>query len=331
MPIQGDKIIPLTADSVLERTSEYDIYRYYLGGDFALGRAICSPFREDKRPSFSVEINKKGNLKHFDYGHNEYSGGCIDFVMQLFNTSYNQALRKIDSDLNLGISSGLGKVLPDRIERVGPKVRTPSFFQVTVKAFTQGDLDYWRNYGITEQELKDNQVYSVKKLVIDKKVYPLGKVSPTFGYYYGGKWKIYRPLSTTDKWLSNVPGDRMSGLERVRKGCDTVIVTKSKKDEILLSKLLPFVCSVQAENNISINSTNISFLNSTCNRVLLNFDSDKVGVRASKHYNQFGFGWINCPVGYTDPSGRMIKDFSDMARYYGLEEVRKYFKSKGII
>ncbi len=333
MPVTGEKITPLTAESILSKTTEYDIYRYYLGMDFTLGRAFLSPFRKETNPSFSVNIGKRGLLKHFDYTNADLSGNCFDLVMQLLGIGYGDALKRIDFDLGLGIfynkESRSRRVVANREPA---KVRAPKLFQVSVRSFTKRDLAYWALYGIQESELKENNVYSVKRLTIDKKVYPLSDQSPVFGYFFDGKWKIYRPLSPKeDKWLMNVAGDTMSGMWRIKQGCDTVIVTKSKKDEILLAKFLPYVCSVQQENTIAINSGNISLLSSTCNRVLLNFDSDKVGVQSCKYYNQFGYGWVNCPKGYYDPEGKMIKDFADLARYYGLEEVKKHFKSKGII
>jgi hypothetical protein len=332
MPVTGEKITPLTAESILSKTTDYDIYRYYLGMDFTLGRAFLSPFRKEVNPSFSVNIGKKGNYKHFDYTNADLSGNCFDFVMQLLGIGYGDALKRIDFDMGLGIFyKGNHCSVGNNRKTSAPKERISKFFQVTVRNFNKRDLEYWAMYGIQESELKQNNVYAVRRLRIDKQVYPLTDESPTFGYFFDGRWKIYRPLSLNDKWLMNVAGDTMSGLHRIKQGCDTVIVTKSKKDEILLAKFLPYVCSVQQESTIAISSSNISLLSSTCNRVLLNFDSDKVGVQSCKHYNQYGFGWVNCPKGYYDPQGKMIKDFADLARYYGLEEVKKHFKTKGII
>lgn len=329
MPIAGKVRVRLNASSILDRTGEYDIYSFFLGKEFGLGRPVLSPFRRDTNPSFSVNIDKRGKLHHIDFGDHSKRGNCFDFVAQLYGLGYNEVLLKIDNDMNLGIVKG--GTYPTAQRTQIEQRKSEKLFQVITRPFTREDLRYWSLYGIGESELRENEVYSVKKLFIDRKMYPLSPVSPTFGYHFRPKWKIYRPLSTVDKWKMNVKGDLMSGLHRITNGCDKVVVTKSKKDEILLAKFLPYVCSVQQENTVAINSSNISLLNSSCGKVFLNFDSDEVGVQTCKYYNQFGFGWINCPRSYYKPDGTIVKDFADLARYHGIDKVIEHFKIKEII
>jgi hypothetical protein len=331
MAVRGRVKIPLTVDTLLQRVSEYDIYRYYLGYDFNLGKAMLSPFRKERNPSFVINITRSGNLHHTDYGDSSNRGGCIDFVMQILCMNLPSALRRIEEDMNLGWQEETPK--REYSNPVAGMTKRERIFQVIERPFTRSELEYWNMFHIDKRELRDNEVYSIRRLIIDGRMHSLPNDEPVFAYRFDERWKIYRPLAKekVSKWMGNVKGDTMSGLHRIVNGTKKAVVTKSKKDEILLAKFLPAVCSVQSENTSAINSTNIALLKGNCEETYLNFDSDEIGVQACRYYNQFGFGWINCPRRYVKPDGHVIKDFSDLARYYGMQDVIDHFTLKGLI
>jgi hypothetical protein len=315
--IKGNTRERVNVEKILEEISEYEIYRHYLGRDFVLGRNTHSPFRRDSTPSFNIYADRKGRLKHIDYGDSEFRGDCINFVMQLEDLSYKDAVKKINEDL-LGENNKRQII---KIPDIKPKERKR--IQVISKKFTKEELDYWAQYHITEQELKDNQVYSVSRLYIDKVYIPNYKRELRFAYIFGDLVKIYTPYASNkeNKFITNTPIDCMSGLDKLGEG-DTVVVTKSKKDEIVLRKFIPNVCSVQAENIKAINPENISMLKSKYKNVIINFDSDEPGVKTSQHYNQYGFGYINVPKKYSP-----IKDYSDLIKEKGTCLVQEELRS----
>ncbi|HEU4609632.1 MAG TPA: hypothetical protein VFS31_16050, partial [Chitinophagaceae bacterium] len=105
--ISGVKRQGLTLETVLHRTSEYDIYRYYLGHDFKLGEPFSSPFHEDRDPSFSIICTRNGRLHFTDFADSDASGKVIDFVRRFYpGRRYDEILKCIDRDLNLGICTG---------------------------------------------------------------------------------------------------------------------------------------------------------------------------------------------------------------------------------
>lgn len=335
MAVKGRVRIPLTVENVLKRVSEYDIYRAYLEKDFTLGKALHSPFRKEENPSFSVIMGRDGKLHHIDYGDSHFTGDCINFVCQVFNINPSQALLKIDHDFGLGISPNTREIVKT-FERMTPLVsleaKQPSFIQVVSRKFNDKELAYWGSYHITEPILKLNNVYAVKTLYLDRKKYPL-RNDLCFAYMFmvnnEPKWKIYWPeREKIEKWLSNVPFTTMSGMEKIKAGDSHVVITKAKKDEMVLSLFLDKVCSTQNESIYSINDHNLEILKQ-CPNSFINFDNDETGVKASQYYNQFGLGYINCPKSYKDPKGKVIKDFADLGRYYGIETVMAYFKRKG--
>jgi hypothetical protein len=339
MPVKGKIRIPLSIDNVFKRVSEHEIYVYYLGQDFLLGKPIHSPFRKDTNPSFTIILGKNGRLHHMDYADTEHSGDCINFVCQLFKINSTQALMKIDHDFNLQLSTSHDPSEIFDIKRVEIKTKelqeqTKKFIQVKSRKFDSAELAYWNSYHITEKMLKDNNVYAVKDLYLDRKKYPL-RNDLCFAYLFESKdkevtWKIYWPeRKKLEKWLGNTPNTQMSGMHRINKGDDYPVITKSKKDEMVLSLFLPHVASVQSESIFAINDENLSLLQS-CTNVYINFDNDETGVKACRYYNQFGFRWINCPLDYKDPKGKIIKDFADLGKHFGIETVMAYFKKKHI-
>lgn len=59
-------------------------------------KALC-PFHSDSKPSMHIYPGKRG---WFCYVCNR-GGSCIDFVMELFNLDFHDAIRKINSDFDL--------------------------------------------------------------------------------------------------------------------------------------------------------------------------------------------------------------------------------------
>lgn len=333
--IKGKIRESLDLKTILSKLSEYQIYRYYLGYDFIIGRAHLSPFRAEKRPSFRISVLNNGTLGHVDFTDTEKRGNCINLVEQLYHISYAQALEKVNMDFGLGI----GGTIKKDYKRMVSEYKVPDIEQsdahIVVKVkkrFDTAELHFWNQFGgITEAELRENNVYPVKEVYLNRMRLPLYPSELVFGYLFDDKWKIYRPFAPKEKkWLTNVANATMSGLHRIRDGCHNIIITKAKKDEIVLAKFLKNVCSVQSEGIASISDETIELLKKKCNKIYLNFDSDEPGVKACKYYNQFGFMWINCPTGYVDHEGKPIKDFADLAKYHGLQTVIDYFKSKGI-
>jgi 5S rRNA maturation endonuclease (ribonuclease M5) len=314
--IKGKIRLRKNIDFILSKISEYDIYRYYIGYDFRLGKTIHSPFRRDSTPSFSVIPTVSGRLKHKDFGDLGYSGDCVEFVMQLFGITFKEAIDKIIEDFGLYQDEINFKFKQPKKEdfKIHKKL-----IQVVSKKFTQEELHYWAQFGITLDELKDNRIYSVSKLYIDKVYISNRDNFMRFAYIFDDEHvKIYTPHATKEnKFITNAPIDLMSGLDKLGKG-STVVVTKSKKDEIVLRKFVTNVCSVQAENIKAINDDNIKLLKSKYDNIIINFDSDEPGVKACTYYNKYDFDYINVPKKY-----KPIKDFSDLAKEKGLEEVKK--------
>ena len=328
---------PLSPKSILSMISEYDIFMYYMPyRDWSLGRKTKSPFRKDNDPSFVIYRRQDDVLYFIDFGDSSIRGDCFEFVQTMFNVDYHTALTIIDKDFGLGISTKTTSDSPN-YKKIVSSYSQPeetekkySHIQVVTRKFTNEELEYWNQYHQDISDLRENNIYSVKKLYLNRQLIPLKDTELRFGYFYEGKWKIYKPYGTKEtKWIpNNVPITAMDGRNNIS-DCDTAIITKSKKDYMVLKKIYPYVCAVQNEGWACFSEENVNHLKQNSKRQILSFDSDDPGIKASKIVTEmFGFEYCNVPRYYLQEE---IKDWSDLAKKYGMQIIEHYLKQKFII
>lgn len=334
--IAGEKRELLTMDTILSKISEYDIYRYYMTrSDWELNRITYSPFRNESRPSFCIFVKEDGSIRHNDFSDSNYKGNCFNFVRQLYGASLSKALEMIDRDFNLGIKHHPDKSRPSyqqivkSYEQPEVKEKKYSHIQVKVRKFNLDELAYWNQYHQDIQDLRDNNIYAVSKLYLNKKQLPLSKNDLTFGYLYDGHWKIYRPFNREFKWIpNNVPITMMDGRENLMKE-QLAFINKSKKDYMVIKKLYPYTCAVQNEGIGCFSEDNVAFIRANSSRQILSFDSDEPGVKNSLLVTQmFNFDYCNVPRYYLQEG---IKDWADLAKKYGMQVIEHYLKQQFII
>jgi hypothetical protein len=332
--IQGKKRVKLTPDSILDKISEYDIYKMYMPHqNWKINVVTYSPFRNEKNPSFIIGY-RGGALRFVDFGDSSRKGGCFNFVMMLFNVSLNDALLMIDRDFDLGIVSGSStknyeRIISDYAQPTATSKRE-YFIQVKTRKFTHEELAYWNGYYQDIDDLRANNVYSIDTVYLNKQKFPIKDSELRFGYLYEGHWKIYRPFADKkNKWMpNNVPITMMDGLEDIR-DCDVAFINKSKKDYMVMKKVFPCCCAVQNEGMGCFSEENVDYIKENSERQILSFDSDETGVKNSQLITEkFGFEYCNVPRIYLDEG---IKDWADLARIHGLKTIEKYLTQRELI
>ena len=332
--IQGRKKVKLTPDSILDKITEYDIYKMYMPHqNWKINVVTYSPFRNEKNPSFIIGY-RGGALRFVDFGDSSKKGGCFNFVMMLFNVSLNDALLMIDRDFDLGIVSGSStknyeRIVSDYVQPTATSKRE-YFIQVKTRRFTNEELAYWNGYYQDIDDLRANNVYSIDTLYLNKQKFPIKDTELRFGYLYEGHWKIYRPFADKkNKWMpNNVPITMMDGLDDIT-DCDVAFINKSKKDYMVMKKVFPCCCAVQNEGMGCFSEENVEFIKENSERQILSFDSDETGVKNSKLISdKFGFDYCNVPRLYLDEG---IKDWADLARIHGLKKIEKYLTQRELI
>lgn len=333
--IKGKIRAELTADTILKMITEYDIFCYYMRPHpWKLNEATHSPFRKDVNPSFLIG-NKNGYLSFIDFADTDKSGNCFVFVQKLYGCSYNEALRIIDKDFGLGIvtTSNIGvykRIVSTYKQPEESEEKHYSMIQVVTRKFTKEELSYWNEYHQDISDLRREHIYSIEKVFLNRKRFPLKDTELRFGYLYDNKWKIYRPfLGKRSKWVpNNVPITAMDGKENIV-NCDIAFINKSKKDHMVILKVFPHSCAVQQEGIACFSFENVEFLKANSNRQILSFDSDVPGVKNSQQITQlFDFGYCNVPRKYLSED---IKDWAALGRVHGLKVIEDYLKQKEII
>lgn len=333
--IKGKRKIKLTPETILDKISEYDIFRYYMPDhSWKLNQVTYSPFRKENNPSFVIG-NKRGFLSFIDFADTNKRGNCFDFVRTLFNLpTFDDVLRLIDRDFNLGITTG--KYTED-YKKITSEYKQPelekrySFIQVTTRKFTKEELSYWSTYYQDIQDLRDNNIYSIKNVYLNKSKFVLPENELRFGYLYEGQyWKIYRPFAEKkQKWMpNNVPITCMDGKEDI-KNCETAFINKSKKDYMVMKKIFPCCCAVQNEGIGCFSHENVEYLKANSDKQILSFDSDVTGVTNSQQITKlFDFGYCNVPRRYLKEG---IKDWADLAKAHGLQAIQNHLINKRIL
>jgi hypothetical protein len=333
--IQGDIKVRLTPQAILQKISEYDIFRFYMPDkSWKINHATLSPFRQEKNPSFVIG-NKKGFLLFIDFGDTSKRGDCFTFVKTLFNLStIDDVLRMIDKDFGLGFLPGTST---EQYKSIQKEYKQPedlgkrySLIQVVTRKFTQEELNYWNQYYQSLDDLRANNVYSIKEMFLNRKRFPLKETDLRFGYLYDGHWKIYRPFGDKkSKWVpNNVPITAMDGKEDIT-NCSVAFINKSKKDYMVMKKVFPCCCAVQNEGVACFSDGNVEYLKANSDRQILSFDADDVGVKNSQMITKlFDFEYANVPRKYLSEG---IKDWADLAKEHGIQAIEDYLKQKQLL
>ena len=156
----------ITKEFLLDKHSQETYMEYYLGSPVKKG-LFCSPLREDKTPTCSFYRNKLGDLIFKDFS-GQFYGNFISVVMYKYDVTYYMALQMIANDFGYINRPKLAKnPKPVEESKTVFKDQGPSKIRVEIQQFTDEELQWWGQYGITEDVLKHFQVYSCKSVFLN--------------------------------------------------------------------------------------------------------------------------------------------------------------------
>lgn len=280
----------ISVEDVLKRVSADEIFRRYIPNFRELNTRFCSNIREDKDPSACV-YEKNGKIAYKDFKTGEvYS--CFDYVMNLYNVGFREALEIVWNDLDL----------KDREKNQLYITTEPSrsvIIKIRSKDYSEEDLKYWSEYGVSEETLISYSVRSITHYWINEHRFSVDKLG--FAYVYNEGFKIYQPLSG-DKWFSNAR-NVLQGYNQLSESGDLLLITSSQKDVMLLSEL--GYCAVAPSSETAFIQQNIlDELKNRFRRVIIYYNNDKPGIdAATKLAENYKLPYINNPEGSPkDPS-----------------------------
>lgn len=241
--------------------------------------------------------------------------------MKKYSLSYYKAIQFAAEELGL---SKRGVQKPVEVIKEIPKITNSiTVLGAEIKEYSQEEINWWKQYGITTDILKKFNVFSVKTVFLNGRIVSTANSNRfIFGYYLGCKeeteiWKIYFPLEnkhSSYRFLTNGKDSVIQGWRQLPKNGEFVVITKSMKDLMLYYKFgIPAIAP--NSENVFLSENKLNDLVSRFNNIVVHFDNDQAGINAmrklKKKYPFFTYTFI--------PRGDS-KDLSDYYKEHGEEK-----------
>lgn len=315
--------------NIIDVIGSHNIFRKYFG-EFSYRKAYHSVFRTDNKKSTGFYLTKNNQTIYNDFVTGD-KYNCISFVAKKYNISIKEAINKIKKDFNV-TNGGVGYISFPKIKKEKRKK-----FKIYYRDFTKKDLEWWADYYITENELKQNNIISVKKLVIENNIIKAkDDLRYAFIINYEDKKhiKLYSPTDTNYKWLFLGSIKAVHGLDTLNFKNKKLIITKSIKDYIVLKKFFINVICLQNESLSAIDDELLKKLKILFKEIIVFFDLDRPGIYAVNQYRKkfkitpfiITFYTENIWQDIKYAKKVKVKDPSDYVKKYGLDALQKLLK-----
>jgi hypothetical protein len=279
--------LSFTEIDILERVDEYALYCHYLGYHLTLGERYPAPAQlrhsngllADDNPSFSVfEKTKVGNIPtEFlwkDFGGKGYSGDIFELVKRLCDLPNRwDAIQRIASEFGFGAPWIASPVKELKLEK---KKKEPRDIAVISKPWTMRELLYWDRGCVTKEILLNYDTSVVRGYFVTmNQRRPFTPKSMMFAYYVQGKYQLYSPYEPKGelKFINDWHELCVPGFKQLRRQSDTLIITKSMKDVLVLTAFGYEAIAVRSEN-VLLPPECIAHLKRHYKRILILFDND---------------------------------------------------------
>ncbi|MGI6048910.1 MAG: bifunctional DNA primase/helicase [Petrimonas sp.] len=286
-------------EEILERTDRgLHVFNFYMPFEFKLKKNFRNPLYDDSKPSCNIYFDNRSNCyKMHDFGNIDFSGDCFWFAATVnhldVKRNFPEVLQRINDDLCLNIEqpslkhkqsklSTLKQTQPFTIKEQEPTLP----FKTIEKPFSEQELSFWKEYGISQKELNR---YKVKSLTSYKSKNREGapfqletsRTEPIFAYFGNDYVKLYRPYSKM-RFLygGQMPEIYCFGLEQLPQRGDVVFITGGEKDVLCLSAH-GFNAVCFNSETASIGNEMIEMLARRFRHVIFLYDMDETGKRES--------------------------------------------------
>ena len=302
----------LSKDMILSRIREIDIFSYYCPSFKELGVKFCSELRDDKSPSVSIII-WQNRLLYKDFGHPEHTFDCFSYIMKKYNCSFYDALRVVDNDFGLNLSSfketiGFSMGVPATRTTKKVEQKRVVIIRKRRRKWMRKDQEFWSQFFITKTTLIKFAVCPITHYWINENRF---SCDLSYAYKIGKKYKIYSPYEDT-KWISNTTRRHVQGYVQLPDRHDICVVTSSLKDVMSLYELGIPAIALQSEMQMP-------------DKALVHELQERFGVIALFYDNDFDN--VNNP-GQT-MANKIIREFPNfvnivLPEQYGVKDLSDY-------
>lgn len=286
-------------ERILDKVSELEIFYHYLGKEVKLGRAVVSPLRQEKHPSFNLyQSPTNGKIYYKDFG--DERGDCFNFVKELFKCSFKEALQIIAQDFGVNVDKGFDRSSYSR----KISIRIPQMFIEKRKEIPYARAEWnsktfelWRKGNVTLDILKEYNTWSVEKYKIQKRdseewvVVKSFEQDPIYCYdYENGVKKFYRPFSKDKKkkFVSNLRSGDIFGLKQLKEHVaihgkvKVLIICAGQKDCLSLYGSTGIRGIALNSESASVSKELYLELVQYAENILVCYDNDTTGLKHAK-------------------------------------------------
>jgi hypothetical protein len=313
----------LTIANIKTKVSSKEIFRRYCTNFKDLNSLFKSEFREDKNPSCCV-IMYKDDLLYKDFG-SGVSTDAVGYVMMKFNTNFHGALEIINQDFNLGLgeyTDGSKNLFSQITKYPEQEIDIPvrkKVLKVKVRDWKICDVDYWKGkYEISKRTLDLFKVRPISHFWIDELLVTADQLAYDYAFYWEDgifRRKIYQPVNTKVKWISN-GGAVVQGEGVLPKQGNLLIITKSLKDVMALYEMGYTAIAPTSETSF-LPGVYLEKQQSRFIRIVIFFDNDKQGKISAVKWNLL---YVFIPEEFK------VKDISDMICTYRMKFAKEFMK-----
>jgi len=309
----------LHTNVILGKISEYDIFMYYIPSFRELGKKFKSELREDNSPTVSI-IPYNSKLLYKDFGSPEHTFDCFNYVKYKYNCSFIGALRIIDCDFNLGLSSKQAEI-KFTMGIMAYRQKSPDFVKVPViirkkkRHWNKQDATFWSKYLVNKEILTMFAVEPISHFWVNNNRFTCKSIS--YAFKFKNRYKIYSPYEEKNKWLSNTKKTDVQGYNQLPNKGERLIITSSLKDVMCLYAAGYYSIAMQSEMQMPDEKL-ISELKTRFNTIEILYDNDfdKTNnpgqTMAKKICDLYGFKNVCLPKSFEskDPSDLIAKESS---------------------
>jgi len=266
----------LHTNVILGKITEYDIFVYYCLNFKELGKKFRSDLREDNSPTVSI-IPYNDKLLYKDFGNSEHTFDCFNYIKYKYNCSFISALRIIDCDFNLGLSSKQGVInftmgcMAYRQNKTLDFNRKQIIIQKRKRLWNKQDANFWRKYLVSKKILNTFAVEPISHFWVNNNRFTCKSISYVFKFK--NRYKIYSPYEEKNKWLSNTKKTDVQGYDQLPNKGERLIITSSLKDVMCLHAAGYNAIAMQSEMQIPDEKL-ISELKNRFNTIEILYDND---------------------------------------------------------
>lgn len=278
---------------------------------------VLNPFYDDKKPSLSIYL-KDGHWLFKDHGDSEFSGDVFQYaathydldiqkdfpeiLKRMYEIDYSEISYKSEQKLTESKEYKHKSFILDRRKR---------------DKFMLHELEYFKQYGITEEVLREYNVIPVRSVDAmngQGKPYCIEREKKNqilVAYQYEGGAKIYSPDPKKFWHVGNKPSNYLFGEDLIEEQDDNkIFIVGGEKDVLTMASLGYRAICLNSETSNKIPRSTLKHFSELGFKFVLLYDNDATGIKQSKILSEkYSIPEIKMPSKILDRGGKDISDY----------------------